>query len=98
MAFLRIGIYRLRHAALKRAIQDLVDKPGHKTELSQQHPLSLKSKEQVPKQKSAQISQVTGECQEWDLNPRSYELAPEASALDRSAILTVRLGYFSADI
>ena len=27
-------------------------------------------------------------CQEWDLNPRSFEPAPEAGALDRSAILT----------
>ena len=37
-------------------------------------------------------------CQEWDLNPRSYELAPEASALDRSAILTMRTRYFYQDI
>ena len=28
-------------------------------------------------------------CQEWDLNPRSFEPAPEAGALDRSAILTM---------
>ena len=28
-------------------------------------------------------------CQEWDLNPRSFELRPERSALDRSAILTL---------
>ena len=37
-------------------------------------------------------------CQGWDLNPRSFELRPERSALDRSATLTyvvVRAGFFA---